>query len=122
MGVVSFIDAIVERKIAEAIERGEFDAGPLRGKPIPDLDRPRQPGWWAEQFVRRERSHVEREAALDECDAWERRFRVARTLDELDRLRDEATAWVDATNRHLLPHDAFDHFSIEEHERRLGRH
>jgi hypothetical protein len=118
---VSFIDAIVERKIAEAIERGEFDAGPLTGKPIPDLDRPRAPGWWAEEFVRRERSHVAREAALGERDAWEHRFRGARTLDELERLRVGADAWVDATNRRLLDHDAFDHFSIEEHERRLRR-
>jgi hypothetical protein len=35
----------------------------LWGKPIADLDRPRPPGWWADQFVARELSHDRREAA-----------------------------------------------------------
>ena len=49
------IDAVVERRISEAIARGEFDQGPFKGKPLPDIDTPRKPGWWAEELVRRER-------------------------------------------------------------------
>lgn len=51
----------VERKIREAIERGEFEALPGAGKPIPDLDRPYEPAWWAKRWV--ERSRLEDEAA-----------------------------------------------------------
>lgn len=51
----------VERQIREAIERGEFEALPGAGKPIPDLDRHYEPSWWARQWV--ERSRLEDEAA-----------------------------------------------------------
>jgi hypothetical protein len=51
----------VERKIREAIERGEFEALPGAGKPIPDLDRHYEPSWWAKRWV--ERSRLEDEAA-----------------------------------------------------------
>lgn len=49
------ISAISERRIAEARAEGLFDNLPGHGKPIADLDRPRPPGWWAEQFVAKER-------------------------------------------------------------------
>ncbi|MEX0825642.1 MAG: DUF1992 domain-containing protein [Acidimicrobiia bacterium] len=51
----------VERKIREAIDRGEFEALPGAGKPIPDLDRPYEAAWWAKRWV--ERSRLEDEAA-----------------------------------------------------------
>lgn len=51
----------VERKIREAIERGEFETLPGAGKPIPDLDRHYEPSWWAKRWV--ERSRLEDEAA-----------------------------------------------------------
>jgi hypothetical protein len=38
------IDAGVERRIKEAMERGGFDQGAFKGKPLPDLDIPRKPG------------------------------------------------------------------------------
>ena len=60
---VSWVERLVEQRIAEAIERGELDPGPLRGKPIPDLDQHRPDGWWAEQFVIRERRRLAREDA-----------------------------------------------------------
>lgn len=52
------IDAIAERRVAEARAAGLFDDLALHGKPIPDLDRRRRPGWWADQFVRSERNKV----------------------------------------------------------------
>lgn len=45
----------VERQIREAAERGEFDNLPGAGKPIPDLDRPRDDLWWVKQKMRREK-------------------------------------------------------------------
>ena len=44
----------VERQIREAAERGEFDNLPGAGKPIPDLDEPRDELWWVKRKLRRE--------------------------------------------------------------------
>lgn len=52
------LDAISERRVAEARRDGLFENLPLHGKPIPDLGRQRAPGWWAEQFVAKERNKL----------------------------------------------------------------
>ena len=44
----------VERQIREARERGEFDDLPGAGKPIPGLQKPYDPLWWAKDLVSRE--------------------------------------------------------------------
>lgn len=44
----------VDKQIREAQERGAFDDLPGAGKPIPDLDRPRDDTWWIKQKLRRE--------------------------------------------------------------------
>jgi hypothetical protein len=44
----------VERRIREAMERGEFDDLPGAGKPIADLDQPHDELWWVKQKLRRE--------------------------------------------------------------------
>lgn len=44
----------VDRQIREAQERGEFDDLPGKGKPLPDLDRPRDEMWWVKGLMRRE--------------------------------------------------------------------
>ena len=45
----------VERQIREAIDRGEFDALPGAGKPLPDVDQQYDPAWWAKRWVQRAR-------------------------------------------------------------------
>ena len=56
------IDAIVERRISEAMERGDFEQpAAFAGRPLPDLDSPRQPGWWLDDFVARERRRLREE-------------------------------------------------------------
>ena len=45
----------VERVIREADQAGEFDDLPGHGKPIPRLDRPYDPTWWARTWMERER-------------------------------------------------------------------
>jgi len=52
----------VERQIREAIERGEFDALPGAGKPLPDIDSQYDPAWWARRWVETTR----RQEAADE--------------------------------------------------------
>jgi Domain of unknown function (DUF1992) len=44
----------VEQQIREARERGEFDDLPGHGKPLPDLDRPRDEMWWVRKKIRSE--------------------------------------------------------------------
>jgi hypothetical protein len=44
----------VEKQIREARERGEFDDLPGHGKPLPDLDRPRDELWWVRKKLQRE--------------------------------------------------------------------
>jgi hypothetical protein len=44
----------VEQQIREARERGEFDELPGHGKPLPDVDRPRDELWWVRKKLRRE--------------------------------------------------------------------
>ncbi|QBI19474.1 DUF1992 domain-containing protein [Egibacter rhizosphaerae] len=72
----------VDRQIREAQERGEFDDLPSKGKPLPDLDRPRDEMWWVKQLVRRENLSLTPETiAL--------RREVERTLDRIDGMRSE---------------------------------
>lgn len=44
----------IDRQIREGMERGEFDDLPGHGKPLPDLDRPRDEMWWVKDKLRRE--------------------------------------------------------------------
>jgi hypothetical protein len=48
------IESWVERRIREAIERGEFDGLPGTGKPLAGLDGPHDDLWWVKQKMRRE--------------------------------------------------------------------
>lgn len=48
------VDSWVERQTREAEAKGTFDDLPGTGKPIPDLDRPYDPMWWAKEKLRRE--------------------------------------------------------------------
>ncbi len=54
------IELISDNRIRQAMEEGEFDNLPGLGKPIPDIDEPYDPNWWAKQWMKRER----REAAI----------------------------------------------------------
>lgn len=46
----------IERQISEAMERGEFDALPGAGRPIPDLDARRDEMAWIRDKLRREKA------------------------------------------------------------------
>ncbi len=53
---MNIFESIADRRIEAAREAGLFDNLPGHGKPIPDLDRERPPGWWAARVAKRERS------------------------------------------------------------------
>ncbi len=66
---------LAERKIEEAIARGEFDNLPGAGRPLKNLTGERDELWWIRDLVRREqietlpptlRLRKERDAALEE--------------------------------------------------------
>jgi hypothetical protein len=44
----------IDRQIREGMERGEFEGLPGHGKPLADLDRPRDEMWWVRSKLRRE--------------------------------------------------------------------
>jgi len=46
---------LVERRILDAMDRGEFERLPGAGEPIPDVDVVYDPGWWVRKWIRRER-------------------------------------------------------------------
>jgi hypothetical protein len=107
---VSWIERMLEERLAKAAAEGELDAPHLAGKPLPDIDTQRSQGWWAEQFVRRERSHDRRQAA--EAAAAEARagFWKASSIDELRQLVDVANQAIAAANINLVPADQLQPF------------
>lgn len=66
---MNVFESIADRRIQAAREAGLFDNLPGAGKPIPDLDRERPPGWWAARLVRRERSILKAEELDKEVEA-----------------------------------------------------
>lgn len=48
------LESLVEQRIREAQERGEFDNLPGAGRPLPVLDDPDDPDWWVKGMIRRE--------------------------------------------------------------------
>ena len=47
-------ESFVDRKIREAMERGEFDDLPGAGKPLPGQGQPYDRDWWLKEFMKRE--------------------------------------------------------------------
>jgi Domain of unknown function (DUF1992) len=50
----SRFESLVDRKIREAEERGEFDDLPGAGQPLPGIDRPYAEDWWLRKVIERE--------------------------------------------------------------------
>ncbi len=46
-------ESVVERRIREAMERGEFDDLPGTGEPLPDAGRPYDELWWVKKWLKR---------------------------------------------------------------------
>lgn len=83
----------IDRQIREAMERGEFDGLPGSGKPIADLDRPRDEMWWVKEKLRREgvswlppalAVRKERDEVLDRVDAAPTEDEVRRIVAEFN--------------------------------------
>ena len=60
---MGILDHLVERRIREAQERGEFEKLPGYGKPIPDLDKPEDELAWVKRWMQREGIDLGKELA-----------------------------------------------------------
>jgi len=60
---MGILDAMVERRIREAIERGEFENLPGAGQPIPGLDTPEDELSWLRRWMKREGIDLSKELA-----------------------------------------------------------
>ena len=49
------IQRVAEQKIQDAMQRGDFDDLPGKGKPIANLDEPWDDLWWVKRWLKRER-------------------------------------------------------------------
>ena len=48
-------ESVAERRIREAMERGDFDSLPGSGRPLPDAGTPYDEMWWVKRWIERER-------------------------------------------------------------------
>jgi len=72
----------IDKQIREAQERGEFDDLPGKGKPLPDIDRPRDELWWVRQKLKDEDVSVLPPSMQVRNDLDEARKKIAATDDE----------------------------------------
>ncbi len=60
---MGILESLAERRIREALERGELDGLPGAGKPIPDLDEPQDELTWLRKWMKREGVDLSKELA-----------------------------------------------------------
>lgn len=120
---MTWLSRAVEERLARAAADGELDLPDrLKGKPIADLDQQRPDGWWADQFVARERSHDRRVDAQREASAARARFWRCVDVDSLLVEVAAANDAIGAGNVALIESDRlepFDPVDIVERWRRL---
>lgn len=121
---MSWIERVLEERLAQAAADGELAAPTLEGKPLADLHWERPQGWWAQRFVQRELSHDRRVAAI--AAAASARAGFWRCAD-VEAVRDAVRAANDAlvrANLNLIDADRlplFDPDDVVERWRRLRR-
>lgn len=99
---MSLFESIADRRIREARVAGYFDDLPGKGRPIPDLDRERPPGWWASRAVKTERDKMRFEALTAELrSAMPSLWRLPaqdEVMTEVEELNDRIRAYNKATS------------------------
>lgn len=94
----------IDKQIRDAMERGEFDDLPGKGKPLPDIDRPRDELWWVRQKLKREDVQLLPPSLQVRKDLDEVRERIAATDDEsvVRRLVAEINEKIREVNRTIV--------------------
>lgn len=111
---MSWIERMLEERLARAAADGELDAPALSGKPLPDLDRPREQGWWAKQFVERELSHDRRAIAAAAASVARAGFWRCRSEDEVRAAVRAANQAIVRANVNLIADDRLDVFDADD--------
>jgi hypothetical protein len=91
----------IDKQIREAQERGEFDDLPGKGKPLRDIDKPRDELWWVREKLRREEftylpPSLQVRKDLDEA---RERIRNATSEDDVRAIVEEINAKIREVNR-----------------------
>jgi hypothetical protein len=115
---MSWIERVLEERLAQAARTGELSVPHLEGKPLADLDHQRQQGWWAEQFVARELSHDRRQAAEAAASVARAGFWRAESVAELRERVGAANAAITNANINLVVSDRLDLFDADDVESR----
>lgn len=110
---MSWIERSVEERLAKAAAAGDLDTPHLKGKQL-DLDRGRGEGWWAERFVRRERSHDRRQEAVEAIDAARVGFWRADSEAGVRALVTAANLDIDEANVNLVEADQLERFDSDD--------
>ena len=104
---------LVDRLIEQAKDEGLFDDLAGAGRPIPDIDRPYDPAWWA-------RTWIERDGAQQRANGLRARLRRevpralgAPTRDEARRRLEELNAVIAASNAKETSSDPIEQIEIE---------
>lgn len=58
------MENFIEQRLAQAAADGEFSDLPGSGQPIPNLDRPYDPNWWARTMIDKIKNEDERRATI----------------------------------------------------------
>ncbi len=66
---LDMFESLVDRRVREAMERGDFDDLRGSGKPLPGSGRPYEPNWWVRSYLERERSEDRRRAEYERIEA-----------------------------------------------------
>lgn len=94
----------IDRQIREAQERGDFDNLPGRGRPLADLDHPRDDLWWVRKKLKAENLSYIPPALQLRKEVEIARERIARAASEAEvrQIVADVNAVIRSTNRSLL--------------------
>ena len=121
---MSYLERMLEERLAKAAADGELSAPRLEGKPIADLHWARPEGWWAKRFFERELSHDRRSVALEGAAAARAAFWQCPDETTVRVAVADANAAIDRANVNIVADqqlDAFDVDDIVDRWRRLRR-
>jgi hypothetical protein len=100
---VSF-ETWIDKQIRESMDRGEFDDLPGKGKPLPDIDKPRDELWWIRQkLVRENIQHLPPTLQVrKDLDAAREQIAAAGSEAEVIRIVEEINAKIREVNRSVV--------------------